>query len=144
MSAPTVLSLSESMFVMTNSFNRPDEESAFRATRLTYRTNAETRGLVFALTDSELRALFSSDCHYCGGAPSNVTKKARVGGQAVFKYNGVDRENNTIGYILGNCVACCKTRNWMKQRMSPQEFIDHCRRVADRAVQTTKCQPQSP
>jgi hypothetical protein len=109
------------------------EESAFRATRLTYRGNAKSRGLDFVLTDFELKGLFSSDCHYCGEPPSNVTKKARVGDAAIFKYSGIDRSDNTIGYISGNCVSCCRTCNWMKQRMSPQEFIAHCRRVVERA-----------
>ncbi len=115
------------------------EESAFRATRQNYQRNARIRGLDFALTDSELKVLFTGDCHYCGEPPSNITRKARVNTTANFKYNGIDRTDNPIGYVSGNCVSCCKTCNWMKQRMSPQEFIAHCRRVVNRAVQTIKC-----
>ena len=83
----------------------------------------------FNLTDEQLKVLFASDCCYCGEPPSNLSRKKRKLNYAVFKYNGIDRVDNDQGYSAGNVVPCCRTCNWMKQKMSPEGFITHCRRV---------------
>lgn len=108
-------------------------ESAFRAIRWSYVSNAEARGLVFELTDEELKGLFQSNCHYCGDPPANHSRKKRKDAYASFKYNGVDRVNNELGYTVDNCVPCCRTCNWMKQRMSPSDFLTHCEKVVQYA-----------
>jgi hypothetical protein len=107
------------------------EESAFRAIRLAYSSNAVARGLGFNLTDEQLKTLFAGNCHYCGEPPSNLSRKKRKLNYAVFKYNGIDRVNNSVGYTIDNVVPCCRTCNWMKQKMSPEEFVSHCRRVVN-------------
>lgn len=105
------------------------EESAFRSTRKTYKSNASSRKLAFTLTDDELKMLFSSVCFYCTAEPANVTRKKRLGTYAEYRYSGIDRVDNAKGYTSGNCVPCCKTCNWMKQKMSTENFISHCRQI---------------
>ena len=107
------------------------EESAFRAIRLSYSSNAATRGLEFTLTDEQLKALFAGNCYYCGEAPSNHSRKKRKLTYAIFKYNGIDRVDNTQGYTQRNVVSCCFTCNRMKQKLGFKEFIAHCRRVVE-------------
>ena len=106
------------------------EESAFRVTKDSYERNAKKRKLEFHLTDEQLRELFHSPCRYCDSSPNNVTRRKRLGLIVEFRYSGIDRKDNAVGYISSNCVPCCKTCNWMKQKMGVKEFIAHCRRVA--------------
>ena len=44
-----------------------------------------------------------------------------------YVYSGLDRVDNSIGYILENVVPCCVTCNSMKMAMSYNEFITHLR-----------------
>jgi hypothetical protein len=107
------------------------EEAAFRAIRIAYISNATRRGLDFALTDTQLKQMFSGDCHYCGEPPSNQSRKRRKSDFASFKYNGIDRIVNEQGYTKSNCVPCCKPCNWMKQRMTTVAFLTHCKRIVE-------------
>jgi len=88
-----------------------------------YNKSAKNRGQDWKLSDQEAEVLFQSNCHYCDRPPSNVhyTKKY---------YSGIDRVDNTLGYVQGNVVACCKECNLAKHTRSADQFIDHCKRVA--------------
>lgn len=46
-----------------------------------------------------------------------------------YLYNGIDRFDNNIHYILSNCVPCCKICNRMKHTMTAQEWLDHLDRI---------------
>jgi len=46
-----------------------------------------------------------------------------------FKYNGVDRVDNTVGYTLDNCVSCCKICNNSKATLTLDEWKDWIERV---------------
>jgi hypothetical protein len=48
----------------------------------------------------------------------------------VFIGNGVDRVENSLGYSVDNCVACCKICNWMKLTLSVDEFKAHVIKIA--------------
>lgn len=39
-----------------------------------------------------------------------------------FKYNGVDRVDNSIGYTDDNCVSCCKICNNSKSALDLSEW----------------------
>lgn len=52
-----------------------------------------------------------------------------VGGN--LTYNGIDRKNNTLGYLPDNVVPCCKTCNWAKGKKSYEEFMEYLRRVVN-------------
>ena len=45
------------------------------------------------------------------------------------KVNGIDRVNNNIGYILNNCVACCKYCNIAKGVRTITEFLEHVQSI---------------
>ena len=100
------------------------------------KSRAKKYGLEFSLTKENIRDLCFSECHYCGNSPSQKMKlynwNARIRkddtGWSVV-YNGIDRRDNAIGYILENCVTCCKICNTMKNVMSTNEFIDHIKRI---------------
>jgi hypothetical protein len=86
-----------------------------------YRYSAKHRGLEHALTEDELEVLVTSDCHYCGCPPSITRRPSRSGGE--FTFNGIDRIDNTLGYVPGNVVTCCITCNRAKHTMSYAEFV---------------------
>ena len=48
------------------------------------------------------------DCFYCGGKPETI-HKCNTTSLNIFKYNGIDRLDNKIGYVKTNCVTYCKT-----------------------------------
>ena len=96
-----------------------------------YKQQAKRRGLKFDLPKAEAFKLFLQNCHYCDSSPSNVSRRRDFNGE--FRYSGIDRKNNVLGYSTENCVPCCKVCNWMKQKMSPEEFLSHCKRVVAHA-----------
>jgi hypothetical protein len=61
------------------------------------------------------------DCHYCGVSPSMV--RVLPSGRGAFTYNGLDRVDNTLGYMLENVVPCCKTCNIAKGTMPYDDFM---------------------
>lgn len=41
----------------------------------------------------------------------------------------VDKINPSLGYVKGNIALCCRIFNAMKQHLTHQEFLDHCKEV---------------
>ena len=80
-----------------------------------YQRGAEERQLVWGLSYIEFMELANAgQCAYCG-----------------YKHPclGIDRVDNADGYNKNNCVACCKSCNYMKSRSTRQKFIDLCVRI---------------
>lgn len=76
----------------------------------TYQQNARRKGLAFALTREQGRALLAGDCNYCGTVAA--------------PFNGIDRIDNAIGYVDGNVASCCSICNYAKRDMTTAAFID--------------------
>lgn len=83
----------------------------------TYRISARKRKLEFTLTEENITHIVTQPCFYCN----------------TFKYetSGIDRIDSSIGYILENCVPCCFMCNRMKSNYSAEDFIEHCKKIAD-------------
>jgi hypothetical protein len=92
-----------------------------------YRAKAAKRGYIFDLSFNEFRTLASGNCHYCGVEPKQVRKQPTC--PTVYVYNGVDRKDNALGYVSGNCVPCCRICNQAKSDLSYEEFVAWLRRV---------------
>lgn len=93
-----------------------------------YQKEAKDRKYEWTLTKEEFKKLTKQNCHYCGIHPyqiikafSKTTKKEWVDTN-VYIYNGVDRTDNTKGYILENCVPCCKPCNQAKSNYTYENF----------------------
>lgn len=67
--------------------------------------------------------LIQKKCTYCGSEPTTLTKVSKL------KRNGIDRVDNNIGYILSNCVTCCKICNRAKNTLSKKDFLNWICRV---------------
>lgn len=96
-------------------------ESTKRSLLGHYKITARKRNIPFELSEDEFRKLIFMDCHYCGSPPSQVMKD-RHRPEGSIRYNGIDRQDNSIGYVEHNCVSCCKTCNRAKDVMDVHEF----------------------
>lgn len=95
-----------------------------------YIRHAKDRGLEWALSDEQVDALFAGACNWCGEPPSNIGKRSRNHGD--FRHSGIDRVDNTRGYVPGNVVSCCFVCNSMKREFPMGLFLDRVRRIARR------------
>lgn len=75
------------------------------------------RDLEWELSVNDFTNFVTQNCGYCGATPNTITKVSKL------KRNGIDRINNNMGYILGNCIPCCKICNHAKNDMSHDQFI---------------------
>jgi 5-methylcytosine-specific restriction endonuclease McrA len=99
----------------------PDGESSFRALFNSYRQSAGTRGHLFDLDLDNFRDITQGDCFYCGIEPRQIHRVHNA--KTTYTYNGIDRKDNTQGYILSNCVPCCWQCNKIKSVMPYDDFI---------------------
>jgi len=94
------------------------EEGKYRLTLkgkyLNYKQNAKQRGLIFGITSDEFMRLINKPCHYCGG-----------------ESGGIDRLDNSVGYLKDNIVSCCSMCNYMKRIYSKEDFINQCIKIAN-------------
>lgn len=97
-----------------------------------YRRDAERRNLVFQLDLEYFSEITIANCYYCGAKPSSEHGADENNGKYV--YNGVDRVDNTIGYVPGNCVACCKSCNALKGAVTPEIIRKAAQFIAERAL----------
>ena len=118
-------------------FHRPvrlenPTEGSFRSLLRNYRRNAKNKGREFKLTNEEFKRLTSSNCRYCGDVPNKQWFYVKLNHTKTMPYifNGVDRVDSDRGYIIGNCVPCCKICNSMKLDLTVDGFINHINKVA--------------
>lgn len=90
-----------------------------------YKQQARNRGLTFQIPRDEFSRIVSMRCVYCNAKPSNYS--AVKDGRTFI--NGIDRIDNSVGYVEGNIVPCCSQCNWAKKDMSAFEYVQHCRSV---------------
>lgn len=70
-----------------------------------YKRSAKRRNINFQLSLNELKILTSKKCQYCGISPNKSAQKStshKLNGDYI--YNGIDRVDNNIGYIITNCI----------------------------------------
>lgn len=90
-----------------------------------YKRHAEKIDVPFLLSLDDVANISKQVCTYCGTPPSRVMDKNRtksINHKVKYIYNGIDRLDNSRGYVKGNCVACCNTCNLAKRVSSPEEF----------------------
>jgi len=96
-------------------------EASFNAVLAKYKLHAKDAERDFLLTNYEFRELIFSDCYYCGKKPSQVKHNKWSNGD--LEYNGIDRIDNSKGYIKGNVRPCCRKCNFIKNKLSEEEFL---------------------
>jgi len=81
----------------------------------TYKSNAKRKKRDFPLLKDEFNKMTKNPCYICGYDKSNV---------------GIDRFDNSIGYVNENCRPCCTTCNRIKYTHDHGEFIEKCKTIS--------------
>lgn len=76
-------------------------------------TNARARGFMVGINLEEFTKIIGSPCYLCGD-------------KGIM---GVDRYDNSLGYLLENCRPCCRRCNVMKNDMSIDDFYRHVHKI---------------
>lgn len=110
---------------LADSRRKPPGVRARNKVMYIYKKHAKTAGREFSLTTEEFTELTSASCHYCGRPPMRThtpfTRPERS--TTTYDYNGIDRKDSSLGYILENCLTCCTECNRAKMDMSYEDFI---------------------
>ena len=104
------------------------KETYLSRTVTTYRTytkNANTRTISFALTEEEFTQLVQQPCYLCGLPRSDQN------------HNGIDRVQNTEGYLLSNSKPCCGHCNLLKKQATLQDIYRVAEQVFGRYAELT-------
>lgn len=105
------------------------EESLVKHLFIGYLARAKNKKFEFSIDMEYFSEIIFKNCYYCGCEPNNLKRNRSKNNIVEILYNGIDRIKNDKGYILGNCVPCCKNCNVAKMSMSEKEFLEWIRRV---------------
>lgn len=106
----------------------PFGEASFRKALRSMKASARARGYQWGLSDEEARTLMDSLCYYCGSKPCGIVKNEFENGD--YYHNGIDRVDNSKGYLLANVVPCCADCNKAKGARDYTYFIAWLKRIA--------------
>jgi hypothetical protein len=121
-----------------------------------YQRSARLKKLQFTFSEEEFKELVAKPCYYCNivdekgfdekpdcvgeaktqvgfrinaeelkSAPSDSAAKDKV----LTAFNGIDRMNQSVGYIQSNGASCCAMCNWMKGSLDSATFIKRTRHI---------------
>jgi len=92
-----------------------------------YKRSAKDRNIEFLITKEQAKVLFETNCFYCGIVPTVSYTHSNLSGN--YAWNGIDRKDNSKGYTIENCVACCKMCNFAKSNHSIEDFTTWIKRA---------------
>lgn len=96
-----------------------------------YQRGAKDRGFSWELTEEQFRNITSSNCYYCNEEPSKIRdSNGGIKYKGIpYKYNGIDRVDNRLGYTIQNTVPCCWMCNMLKGSFGKDEFINKLKQI---------------
>ena len=94
-----------------------------------YKSNARKRDVPFDLTYIQFETLVDSECYFCGDTGGNTLRKR---GYNDYSYTGIDRIDNSVGYLPSNCISCCSWCNRAKNNGTLANFVDKCKKITSR------------
>lgn len=101
---------------------KPEGDSALHSYFSSYKNAAAKRKLEFLLTKEQFIEITKQNCYYCGSVPRYLHFNKRANGEVYV--NGIDRIENNKGYLIDNCVSCCKNCNIAKARLTQEQFFE--------------------
>lgn len=92
-----------------------------------YKQGALYRKLDYILSPEQFEEIIRNNCYICG--------KQNIPG---IHQNGIDRKDNSMGYILDNCYSCCSECNYMKNVFNYNDLLDKLLLIYKYQRQTNK------
>lgn len=94
-----------------------------------YKYSAKKRQLDWNLSLEDVRLVTTQNCYYCNIIPQQVifahkNRTKETIEYSKYIYNGIDRIDNSLGYLKNNIVPCCKSCNIAKRDLSQEEFMN--------------------
>ena len=99
-----------------------------------YKDSARQRNIDFKLSRDDVENIILLPCNYCGSEPSNKRLVQTKNGDEYFKYNGIDRADSKIGYVMGNVYPCCAKCNYAKKNLTVEDFLTWVKRVYEFSI----------
>jgi hypothetical protein len=90
-----------------------------------YTKSANSRNIAFKLSEDDFSTLIKQPCYLCGITTSETNT------------NGIDRLNNSKGYILDNCRPCCGHCNLLKKDIEYELIIQKADAISDKYAELT-------
>jgi hypothetical protein len=95
-----------------------------------YSSSAKKVNRSFELSLEQFKKITSSNCYYCNAIPSRIiSSSAKISKFGDYVCNGIDRMDNSKGYVEGNCVPCCEICNWAKSDRNCEEFKNYIKGI---------------
>ncbi len=104
---------------------KPFGEVGLRRIIYQYKRDAHKRGYTYELTNDVMEYMIYQPCHYCGRSKISILPSRKGTRTYEYRYNGIDRKDNNLGYVEGNVVTCCIVCNRAKHGMSYEDFITY-------------------
>lgn len=104
----------------------PNQQSCKNKIVIQTRKAAKCRNLEIDLTDDQILHLVSLPCFYCDLPYSNTTRTERGD---YINHNGLDRVDNTKGYLLSNVVPCCRYCNFAKMDVELKDWMSRIEKI---------------
>jgi len=97
-------------------------DSTYKVLFATVKSGARKRGYKFNITLDEFKAIVIKKCYWCGeDAPLKNPQSYKMP-TLPAPAHGIDRLDNSVGYVYDNCVASCRVCNVAKNNSSIEEF----------------------
>jgi len=93
-------------------------------TYTSYKKSGNTRNIEFALSEQEFMALVKQSCYLCGI-------------QSDTNHNGIDRFDNSKGYVISNCRPCCGHCNLLKKDIDYNTILERAAKIANKHMALT-------
>lgn len=101
-----------------------------------YKKRARKIKVEFALLFEDFLKLTKLNCYYCESPPYNKHKISSKDKEweklNTYIYNGLDRIDSDLGYVINNVVPCCKICNTAKMDHPQDQFIEWLNRIANK------------
>lgn len=111
------------------------QNKVLKAHFISYKTSKRANQLGFDLSYLEFENICRKNCYYCNSTPQpkkylTYRPKSRLGDRYSYdNLNGIDRLDNSKGYIEGNCIPACGKCNMMKRDHTEEQFLEHISRI---------------
>lgn len=108
----------------------PKYEASRNRVYYKYKIRSVGRGIPFDLSVEQFTTISERRCHYCGAKPSPSKSKTHQNLNGNWLCNGLDRIDNSKGYLLSNVQACCFPCNQLKSSRDENEFLSQITAIA--------------